>query len=52
MCRAAAGYGLLVILDGAQSEIYSARLVAEESTRTAMAGLRELIEIKGLFYAL
>jgi hypothetical protein len=42
-------YDLLVILDDATSEIYYAQLVAEESTCTVMAGLREVIEWKGLF---
>jgi transposase len=45
-------YDLLVILDDATSEIYYAQLVEEESTRTVMAGLREVIEGKGLFCAL
>jgi transposase len=45
-------YDLLVILDDATSEIYYAQLVPEESTRTVMAGLREVIENKGLFCAL
>jgi transposase len=45
-------YDLLVILDDATSEIYYAQLVAEESTRTVMSGLREVIESKGLFCAL
>src|SRR5271156_5958707 len=45
-------YDLLVILDDATSEIYYAQLVLEESTRTVMAGLREVIETKGLFCAL
>lgn len=45
-------YDLLVILDDATSEIYYAQLVEEESTRTVMAGLREVIETKGLFCAL
>jgi hypothetical protein len=35
---------LLVILDDATSEIYYAQLVDEESTRTVMAGLRDVIE--------
>jgi len=42
----------IVILDDATSEIYHAQLVEEESTRTVMAGLREVIEAKGLFCAL
>src|SRR3954451_23803398 len=45
-------YDLLVILDDATSEIYYAQLVEEESTRTVMAALREVIETKGLFCAL
>ena len=45
-------YDLIVILDDATSEIYHAQLVEEESTRTVMAGLREVIETKGLFCAL
>ena len=45
-------YDLIVILDDATSEIYYAQLVEEESTRTVMAGLREVIEQKGLFCAL
>jgi transposase len=45
-------YDLIVILDDASSEIYYAQLVAEESTATVMAGLREVIERKGLFCAL
>jgi transposase InsO family protein len=45
-------YDLLVILDDATSEIYSAQLVEEESTQTVMAALREVIERKGLFCAL
>lgn len=45
-------YDLIVILDDATSEIYYAQLVEEESTRTVMAGLREVIATKGLFCAL
>jgi hypothetical protein len=45
-------YDLIVILDDATSEIYYAQLVEEESTRTVMAGLREVIEGQGLFCAL
>ena len=40
-------YDLIVILDDATSEIYYAQLVEEESTRTVMAGLREVIEKQG-----
>ena len=45
-------YDLLVIMDDATSEIYYAQLVEEESTRTVMAALREVIEQQGLFCAL
>jgi transposase len=45
-------YDLIVILDDATSEIYYAQLVEEESTRTVMAGLREVIERQGVFCAL
>jgi transposase len=45
-------HDLIVILDDATSEIYYAQLVEEESTATVMAGLREVIERKGLFCAL
>jgi transposase len=45
-------YDLIVILDDATSEIYYAQLVEEESTRTVMAALRDVIERKGLFCAL
>jgi transposase len=45
-------HDLIVILDDATSEIYYAQLVEEESTRTVMAGLREVIETRGLFCSL
>ena len=45
-------YDLIVILDDATSEIYYAQLVEEESTKTVMEGLKEVIETKGLFCAL
>ncbi len=45
-------YDLIVILDDATSRIYYAQLVAEESTLTVMAGLKEVIETQGLFCAL
>ncbi len=45
-------YDLIVILDDATSEIYYAQLVEEESTMTVMAGLKEVIERKGVFCAL
>src|SRR5271165_1711697 len=45
-------YDLLVILDDANSEIYYAQLVEEESTATVLQGLREVIERQGIFCAL
>src|SRR6202043_1864646 len=45
-------YDLLVILDDANSEIYYAQLVDEEATATVMAGLKEVVEHKGVFCAL
>jgi transposase len=45
-------YDLLVILDDATSEIYYAQLVDDESTRTVMRALRQVIEQHGIFCAL
>src|ERR1700741_2866705 len=45
-------YDLIVILDDATSEIYYAQLAEEETTGAVMAGLRAVIERKGLFCAL
>jgi hypothetical protein len=45
-------YDLIVIPDDATSEIYHAQLVEEASTRTVIAGLREVIGTRGLFCAL
>jgi transposase len=45
-------HDLLVILDDATSEIYYAQLVEEESTPTALAALREVVEQRGIFCAL
>lgn len=42
-------YDLISIQDDATNEIYYARLVDEESTRTVMDGLRYVIETKGVF---
>lgn len=41
-----------MILDDATTEISYAQLVEEESTKTVMEGLREVIEQKGLFNSL
>ena len=45
-------HDLIVILDDATSEIYYAQLAEEETTYTVMAGLRAVIEQKGLFCSL
>ena len=45
-------YDLIEIIDDGTSETYYAQLVGEESTRTVMAALREVIERKGRFCAL
>ena len=45
-------YDLIVILDDATNEIYYAQLTEEESTVTVMAGLKEVVERKGVFCAL
>ena len=45
-------FDLIVLLDDATSEIYHAQLVEEESTRTVMAGIREVVEKKGVFCSL
>jgi len=42
----------LVVMDDASSEIYYAQLVEEESTRTVMAALQDVIRRKDLFCAL
>jgi transposase len=51
-CQDERWYDLIVILDDATSEIYYAQLVEEESTMTVMAGLKEVVERKGVFCAL
>jgi transposase len=45
-------HDLIVILDDATSEIYYAQLAEEETTASVMAGLRAVIEQKGLFCSL
>src|SRR5208283_2597680 len=45
-------YDLLVIMDDANSEIYYAQLVEEEATVPVLAGLKEVVERKGVFCAL
>lgn len=43
---------LVAILDDATSEVYYAQLVEQESTATVMAGLKAVIEQKGIFCSL
>ncbi len=45
-------HDLIVILDDATSEIYYAQLAQEETTGAVMAGLRAVIERKGIFCSL
>src|SRR5260370_23025121 len=45
-------YDVLVILEDDDSEIYYAQLVEEEGTATVLAGLKEVVEQKGVFCAL
>lgn len=42
----------IVIMDDATNEVYYAQLVEEESTRTVMAALRQVVEERGIFCAL
>jgi transposase len=45
-------YDLIVVLDDATSQIYYAQLVEQESTRTVLQALREVVEDHGLFCTL
>jgi len=45
-------HDLIVVLDDANSEIYYAQLVEQESTLTVLAALREVVEQHGIFCAL
>jgi len=45
-------YDLLVVLDDASSAIYYAQLVEQESTRTVLQALRQVVERHGVFCAL
>lgn len=45
-------HDLIAIMDDANNEIYYAQLVDEESTMSCMAGLRQVIETKGVFCSL
>ncbi len=43
---------LIVVFDDANSEVYYAQLVKQESTATVMAALKEVVERQGIFCAL
>jgi len=45
-------HDLIVVLDDASSEIYYAQLVEDESTKTVMAALKQVVEDQGWFCAL
>jgi len=45
-------HDLVAILDDATSAVYYAQLVDQESTATVMAGLKEVVEKKGIFCSL
>lgn len=45
-------FDLIVLLDDATSEIYYAQLVEHESTASVMAGIRDVIQRRGVFCAL
>jgi transposase len=45
-------HDLIAILDDSTSEVYYAQLVAQESTRTVLAALRQVVEEQGLFCSL
>ena len=45
-------HDLIVVLDDATSEIYHASLVDEESTRTVMTAIKDVIEKQGVFCSL
>ena len=43
---------LIALLDDATNEVYAAYLVEQEGTLSVMAGLKQLVERRGLFCAL
>ncbi|MGH7750885.1 MAG: ISNCY family transposase, partial [Candidatus Dormibacteria bacterium] len=45
-------HDLIAMMDDATNEVYYAQLVEEESTRTVMAALRQVVEERGVFCAL
>src|ERR1700680_3714701 len=49
---APAQFDLVAVIDDADSNCYYAQLVEQESTRTVMVGLKEVIEKQGLFCSL
>jgi len=49
---ASAQFDLVAVIDDADTNCYYAQLVEQESTRTVMVGLKEVIEKQGLFCSL
>ncbi len=45
-------HDLIAIMDDATGEMYEAQLVDEESTRSCMEGIRQVVETKGIFCSL
>lgn len=45
-------HDLIAVMDDATNEVYYAQLVEEESTRTVMAALRQVVEERGVFCTL
>jgi hypothetical protein len=45
-------WNLIVTMDDADSELYSAFFVEEEGTWSSMRGVKEVIDQHGLFYSL
>lgn len=50
--RAGERQDLILVMDDATNEVYTAYLVAQEGTLTVMQGLKEVIEKKGIFCSL
>ncbi len=48
-CRGPRYQDLILILDDADSEVYYAQLVPEESMETVMAAIREVVEQESVF---
>lgn len=45
-------HGLIAIMDDATGEVYHAQLVDEESTKSCMEGIRQVVEKQGIFCSL